>query len=516
MAAVSLAVCAGGYTAADVVGLFNKTGPLSEVEVRSTSSEFLAAWESGEIGAAADLTDDKKSTAAALSLFRQELGKGLTIDLRQQKNASVRFSVTVKPSDTDKGFPWTYSSSLRLVRDTHTGEPRVDWSPNIVHPQLAAGDRLTVVRDNASSMKILDREGTELTVQDYPSLASVLPDLAKRYASMLGGEPAGEVRILRKDGRRGSVLHVLTQGKRVELRTTLSSQVQHAAEEAVKKYPESSAVAIDANNGNILAFANNRRDGFNAAFLGKRAPGSTMKIVTSAALLEKGLVDAARPAPCPSTKSYEGATFQNLKMFEIASGTFSDAFIRSCNTTFVSFAEQAGADGLANAAKEVFGLGLEWHSGVATFDGQVPPADGPERAAAMIGQGKVQVNPLNMASVAATAYTGKFRQPLLVAPDLDGRPIATASRSLPPDVADQLRQMMRRTATAGTAVEAMRGLEGDIGAKTGSAEVDKAKISDSWFTGFRDGVAAAATVEAGGHGGDAAGPVVRDILEAGY
>jgi cell division protein FtsI/penicillin-binding protein 2 len=74
--------------------------------------------------------------------------------------------------------------------------------------------------------------------------------------------------------------------------------------------------------------------------------------------------------------------------------------------------------------------------------------------------------------------------------------------------------MMRLTATQGTGARAMAGLGGDIGAKTGSAEVDGQQVSNSWFTGFRNDVAAAAMTEEGGHGGDAAGPIVAAVLRA--
>ncbi|WP_308409028.1 penicillin-binding transpeptidase domain-containing protein [Streptomyces sp. AC558_RSS880] len=514
-AAVVVLLGVGGYMAADAAGFLKKTGPLSEDEVRSASEGFLAAWAEGDIGEAADLTDDGQSALTALDGFRKELGQEVTLKAAERRSTTVAFSVSVRLEGGGARSVWTYDSELKVVRDEESGEPRVDWSPGVVHPRLASGDRLTLVEDDALSVAATDRDGRELTVDEFPSLASVLPDLAKRYGDILGGEPGVEVRVTGRDGRTGPPLHVVSEGKRAELRTTLSAERQRAAERAVKKYPRSSAVAVEPSSGEILAVANNREDGFNAAFLGNRAPGSTMKIVTAAALLEKDLVSASGPAPCPKVKGYGGATFQNLDKFEIDGGTFSDAFIRSCNTTFVGFADRVGSSGLAEEAKEVFGLGLEWHSGVATFDGRVPEADGPERAASMIGQGKVQVNALNMASVAATASTGTFRQPILVALDLDGRSIAEAKRSLPDDVTEQLRAMMRRTATEGTAAEAMRGLPGDIGAKTGSAEVDGAETSDSWFTGFRDDTAAAATVEAGGHGGDAAGPIVRDILAAG-
>nr|WP_308309025.1 penicillin-binding transpeptidase domain-containing protein [Streptomyces sp. CHD11] len=505
----------GGYATVEAAGLLKKTGPLSQDEVRSAADDFLDAWAKGEVADAAELTDDERPAFDALTRFRQDIGPDVSFQARRREADEVAFSVTVRFAESGAGPDWTYGSSLKVVRDEGSGEPRVDWSPAVVHPRLADGGRLALVENDASSIEATDRDGQELTVEEFPSLATVLPTLAERYGEGLGGEPGVEVRITEQEGGAGGPLHVVSEGKKAELRTTLSAKAQRAAERAVKKYPESSAVAVEPGSGDILAVANNREDGFNAAFLGNRAPGSTMKIVTAAALLEQDLVGASRPAPCPSTESYGGATFQNLDKFEIDGGTFSDAFIRSCNTTFVNFAERVGADGLAGEAKEVFGIGLEWRSGVATFDGSVPEAEGPELAASMIGQGKVQMNALTMASVAATASTGTFRQPVLVAPELDGREIAEAPRSLPDGVTEQLRGLMRRTAAEGTAAEALRGLPGDVGAKTGSAEVDGAQTSDSWFTGFRDDTAAAATVEAGGHGGDAAGPIVRDILAAG-
>ena len=124
------------------------------------------------------------------------------------------------------------------------------------------------------------------------------------------------------------------------------------------------------------------------------------------------------------------------------------------------------------------------------------------------------MSPLNMASVTATAITGTFRQPYLVSPKLDDRELATA-KGLPANTAAQLKQMMRLTATQGTAAQAMAGLSGDFGAKTGSAEVDGQAVSNSWFTGFRGDLAAAAMTEEGGHGGTAAGPIVAAVLRTG-
>jgi cell division protein FtsI/penicillin-binding protein 2 len=75
--------------------------------------------------------------------------------------------------------------------------------------------------------------------------------------------------------------------------------------------------------------------------------------------------------------------------------------------------------------------------------------------------------------------------------------------------------MMNRTATSGTAAGVMAGLSGTVGAKTGSAEVDGQSRSNSWFTGYRNDIAAAAMTQDGGHGIDAAGPIVAAVLRSG-
>ena len=79
----------------------------------------------------------------------------------------------------------------------------------------------------------------------------------------------------------------------------------------------------------------------------------------------------------------------------------------------------------------------------------------------------------------------------------------------------QLRELMNYTAAYGTAAEAMSGLGPDYGAKTGSAEVDGQSKPNGWFTAYRGDLAAAGVVQAGGHGGDTAGPIVAALLRMG-
>lgn len=213
---------------------------------------------------------------------------------------------------------------------------------------------------------------------------------------------------------------------------------------------------------------------------------------------------------------YQGTSFHNLDNFDIQGGTFTQSFARSCNTAFIKLIDDTKDDhALPAEARQVFGLGLNWQTGIASADGSVPESDGGGAAAQYIGQGTVQMNVLNIASVTATTKNGTFRQPIIVPRDLDNRELAVAERQLSGAVGQQLRDMMRETASWGTGKAAMAGLGGDKGAKTGSAEVDGQTTSNSWFTGFQDDLAAAASVESGGHGGDAAGPVVAAVLAAG-
>ncbi|MEU2046746.1 penicillin-binding transpeptidase domain-containing protein, partial [Streptomyces albidoflavus] len=76
----------------------------------------------------------------------------------------------------------------------------------------------------------------------------------------------------------------------------------------------------------------------------------------------------------------------------------------------------------------------------------------------------------------------------------------------------QLKALLTHTAVAGSGAEPMAGLGADVGAKTGSAEVDNQKKPNGWFTAWRGDVAAAAVIQEGGRGGASAGPLVRAVL----
>lgn len=533
-AAVVATACAvllggAGYGAYNILSAFAEDGagplaaspddPLDAEDVEEASSAFFAAWEKLDGHAAAAVTNDETAAANLLDVIAAQSGIGrMRITPGKARGTTVPFSVKATVSVDGRSKPLAYESELTVVRGRTTAKPLVDWEPTVVHPQLKAGDTLVAGPSDVPAVELVDRDGKVLDAEKYPSLGPVLDELRERYGEAAGGSASLEL-VIRHNGQAtpDTSLLTLAEGKAGKVRTTLSARAQAAAEKAVAKYPESSVVALKPSTGEVLAVANHRSDGFNAAFQGRLAPGSTMKIVTAATLIEKGITAVNRPAPCTPEATWQSQTFHNAPGIAPNEGAnLADSFARSCNTAFVKLIDEDGMtdESLTEVAQERFGLGRDdWKTGIVSFDGSVPPSGGPDRAANAIGQGQVQLSPLNVASITATAKTGVFKQPYLVPAKADGRKFATA-RGLAPAVASQLRQMMYLTATQGSGRAAMAGLGGDIGAKTGSAEVDGQEVPNSWFTGYRGDVAAAAVAQQGGRGGEAAGPVVAAVLRA--
>ncbi|MFF6915285.1 penicillin-binding transpeptidase domain-containing protein [Streptomyces sp. NPDC012466] len=498
-----------------------KTGPLSSAEVTTTARAFLTAWQSGKVPQAAAVTDAPSAARPLLTGYTKDAHiKDVTLTPGTRTGDKVPFTVkaTVAYKGTEK--PLTYDSALTVMRRTSDGKPLVDWHSAVVHPDLKDGDELVTGEAGTPPVKALDRDGGELTVKKYASIGPVLDGLREKYGKQAGGKAGIELRVVRGKAAKAKdlsdkTLLELSEGTPGTVRTTLDPALQAAAEQQVAKKARSSVAVVRVSTGEILAAAN-ASPGFNTAFQGSLAPGSTMKVITSSLLLEKGLASADKKHPCPKYFTYGHWKFQNDDKFEIKNGTFKASFARSCNTAFISQAPKLKNDDLTKQAQQVFGLGLNnWAIGVPSFDGAVPVQSAAQMGASLIGQGGVRMNPLNMASVSATVKAGTFHQPYLVSPDVDGRKLAKASRTMSAGTLSQLRELMSYTAAYGTAAEAMAGVGGDVGAKTGSAEVDGQKKPNGWFTAYRGDLAAAGVVQQGGHGGSTAGPIVAALLKTG-
>ncbi|MBL1090328.1 MULTISPECIES: penicillin-binding transpeptidase domain-containing protein [Streptomyces] len=498
------------------------TGPLSAKEVQTAGQEFLTAWQSGDAAKAAKLTDSPDTAKAALATFAKRAGfSKVTVTPGTPAGDKIPYTVAAQIDYKGTKAPYSYRASATLHRDKATGKPVVAWQPAVLYPGLAKGDELRTGEAEAPPIKAVDRNGAELTPEAHPTLTGILASLRDKYGAKTGGKPGVELYIKRAkaakpaDQQPDKTLKVLSKGTPGTLKTTLDAKLQTAAEKAIRGKKSASAAAVKPSTGEILALANSPAKGFNMATQGSLAPGSTMKIITSAMFLDKGLTSPGKKHPCPKYFTVGGWKFQNDGKSEIKNGTFAQSFAASCNNAFISLAPKLKDDDLTNEARDVFGIGLNWQTGIPTFDGAVPVQHDAQMAASLIGQGGVRMNPLNVATFAATVHAGSFHQPYIVAPSLDNRTFAKAARALKPSTQSGLKSLMKLTATSGTAAEAMSGVSGDIGAKTGSAEVDNQKKPNAWFTAYRNDLAAAAVVPASGHGGSNAGPVVRSILTAG-
>jgi cell division protein FtsI/penicillin-binding protein 2 len=283
------------------------------------------------------------------------------------------------------------------------------------------------------------------------------------------------------------------------LTTTVDRAVQVAAEHAVDAVPNPAMiVAIQPSTGEILGVAqNSAADAQGALSLtGRFPPGSAFKIVTVSAALQSKQVTPNSPVACPATTSVGQRVVPNDNLVDLGTLPLHTAFARSCDTTFALLAARLGTGALTDAAHQM-GIGMDYGiAGVATFTGQVPPAESMVRRAENgFGQGRVLANPFSMALVASTvAAGGRLPTPTLIR----GVPTQTALGPVPPvprEVTDAVRAMMREAVTQGTA-ESLAG-QGQLFGKTGTAEGSPTG-ADGWFVGFRGDVAFATLVVGAG------------------
>ncbi|GAA3091287.1 penicillin-binding transpeptidase domain-containing protein [Streptomyces rectiviolaceus] len=510
---LALALTAGiGYAAE--LGPFAPGPPIPDPEATRQARAFLADWEAGRMSRAAALTSSPgqaervlRSFTSGLDISKPTLTPGAAT---ADDEGTVTVAFTAKMPVTELGT-WTYSSALPL-RKQDEGAWKVDWALSLVHPKLSGTEKFRLEREDTAGPEITDRDGNALSGETHPSLGPLLPQIA----GGVGAGPRGAVR--RVDRATGEVTGTeVSFGKKSDrpadrpVSTTLDATWQAAAEKAVAAEADgkdAALVALRIDNGEILAVANSPSSGFNRAVSGTYAPGSTWKIVTTSALLLNDAVAPDDVVDCPKYLTV-GKRFQNVEASEHRGATFRQDFTASCNTAFISLRDKVGDQELGDVAGKYFGVGQKWRVGIPSYDGAVPvPRDQTEKAASMIGQGRVQANPLIMASVTATAVSGTFHQPTLTS----GKDTTTTT-PLPREVVTELRELMRATVTDGTA-SVLADLPGEIGAKTGTAEVSDDVPNNGWFVAHRGNVAVACVVEKGVTGGGSAGPVVRSLLGA--
>lgn len=184
----------------------------------------------------------------------------------------------------------------------------------------------TLALKSRERAEILDRNGDELQSASLtgavdPKTGKGVSGLQARYDKQLtgGGGAARSVVVVERES--GRVVKRLTgsgkdAGKAV--RTTIDPKVQEAAAAALDGVKKNAAlVAVDPSTGDILAAAN-MPSGMNRALEGRYPPGSTFKVVTSAALLKQGMRPSDK-ADCPKFAYVDGQRFENQDQFVLPS-----------------------------------------------------------------------------------------------------------------------------------------------------------------------------------------------------
>lgn len=333
----------------------------------------------------------------------------------------------------------------------------------------------------------------------------------------LAGQPGVTITAVNDGGHAVSTVATLAPRPGLPLQTSIDPQVQQAAEQAlagVAKGKQAALIAVDAATGQILAVANKTPGQLDLALSGEYPPGSSFKVLTSTALMQRGLTPSS-PASCPPQITAGGQVFHNAEGDQPAP-TLLAAFAESCNTAFIGLAESKLSAADFRKVAALYRLGVTPQAGLPAYAGSVPaPPTKAALAATSIGQSRVLVSPLDMAMVAAAADTGQVRAPRLVTGAPDDK---VAPAPLPAAVVRGLHTLMASVVASGTA--AGTGLPPGTFAKTGTAQYGSGNPlpTDAWLIGFNNQVAAGqdiafamVTVD-GGNGGPADGPVVAKFL----
>lgn len=380
--------------------------------------------------------------------------------------------------------------------------------------------------------------------------------LEKYFQPMLRGKP-GAKRV--EVTARGKVVRELDttedrQGKTVHL--TIDADLQEYVARRMGR-ESGAAIVIDCQNGDILAFVsmpsfdpNSFSDGIsnseyswlraddhqpliNKATRGLYPPGSTLKPMAAIAAVEHG-VDPSERHTCVGGYRLGSRFFRCLGTH--GSLDMASAIMKSCNSYFYWLAHRLGYDAIAPTAK-LLGLGEEFQlAGSNQRYGTIPDSawkmrkyDQPWSASdslnAVIGQGYVSVNPLQLAVMTARIASGRRLYPRLI-----NRQFQNEALPFSPAALAVARKGMDLVVNgAGTAVRSRLPLDGiTMAGKTGTAKV-RGLASGSrgqggaWkyrdhglFVGFapvdNPRYATAVVIEHGMGGSRAAAPVAKDFM----
>ena len=352
---------------------------------------------------------------------------------------------------------------------------------------------------------------------------------------------------------------------------TVDIRLQQLAEDLLGE-EAGAIVALDPRNGEVLALASRpafdpnmlsrdltakqwdeviRDEGrplTNRATQGQYPPGSTFKIVMAAAALDTKTVTTESKIRCTGGYQFGKRLFKDWKAGGHGPMDIRQAIVHSCDVFFYTVGQRMGIDTIASYATQ-FGLGRETGLELPSERGGIVPSTAwkerirhepwwpGETVSVSIGQGYVTVTPLQMAYLTATvANDGAVFRPRLVrginerATGMyrESATIEVGRLTVKPETLTLIQEAMAGVVAHGTATRAKSSLV-TIAGKTGTAQTavlrpgpekdgPKRLRDHAWFVSFAPveapTIAVAVLVEHMGHGGTAAAPLAKQMIEA--
>ena len=398
--------------------------------------------------------------------------------------------------------------------------------------------------------------------------------LERQYNDILTGTDGMRRMIVNSIGKEVKELGRLAEqepipGKQIQL--TIDYDLQQVAEQSLGQRP-GAVVALDPRTGEVLAMVSRPTPDpndfairipaqewkalnddplhplLNRAIQAQLAPGSVFKIVTATAMLEDRVPEEGFSTFCPGYGIFFGRQY-HCWVYYSKKGAKShgvlglhEAILKSCDVFFYNVGMRLGIDRLAYYAMK---LGVGRRTGIdlpSEEPGLMPTQEWVERTfhrkwyageviSVATGQGAVTTTPVQLARmIGGIASGGVFMQPHMLkdAPNV-GKETFHISEPTIEKVTDAMYGVINEPGGTGGQLK-LTGIE--LSGKSGTAQVigyNKMNLvkkgsqfaDNAWFVGYapkRDPEICVAVLvqESGEHGGEAAGPVVRDIVKAYY
>jgi cell division protein FtsI/penicillin-binding protein 2 len=373
-----------------------------------------------------------------------------------------------------------------------------------------------------------ETEADVLARQGFPPGTPVgVSGLERAFNTRLAGKPGGSLLAVSAGGSTRTLARAKPQPG-APVKTTIDSGLQESAVSALAGRVGGIAV-LDARNGDIRALAGQ-------AFSAPQPPGSTFKMITATAALQKGIVSLDDEFEVTNGANVGGRFIENANG-EYCGGTFREAFAESCNADFAPLGPKIGNDDLV-ATAERFGFNSPPTLYAPRIVAEVEPAESTipteigeevDLGVSAIGQGEVLATPLEMASVAQAIGNDGVREPTSIVANSKLRPDAQPVRAMSKKVASELTELMVGVVTGGTGYAGAIP-EAQVAGKTGTAELGPVpgeensphpkQRKDAWFAAFAPAEHAKLAIgvlliEAEAAGGEVAAPAASQVLSAG-